>query len=280
MLKIGSTTIKKMMLGATEMRRAHLGSTLVYEASLDAAVAAILAGTAGFALDPSDLTTMHQDTARTVPVALNGDPVGNIRSKWGTTTYDIQQSASTERPLWNGVAGMVFDNSNDSLNFPVAMMRNIPAAFISFRFNPTSIGSDSTFFVSTGTSATNHRFDGLIQAGGVYRFGGRRLDADGLSSVSAAAGTIVAGTPHVISQLLDYAGAGTITGWVNGVSVASGPISGTAGNTENTASLAATFGRLSSTRAHGPLGRFVFCPFIPTDPQRATIEAWLAETAL
>lgn len=258
-------------------RRRRMGSAAP---SLSDQVQAILAGTAGFALDPSDLTTMHQDTARTVPVALNGDPVGNIRSKWGTTTYDIQQATAGARPAWNGVAGAVFDNTDDRLDFPLAYMQNIPAAFVGFRFNPASIGSDSMVFVSTGTSATNHRFDGLLQAGGAYRFGGRRLDADGLSYVSAAAGTIVVGAPHVISHLMDYAGAGTITGWVNGVSVASGPISGTAGNTENTASLAASFGSVSSARAHGALGRFVFCPFIPTGPQRATLEAWLAETAL
>lgn len=248
--------------------------------SLSAQVEAILAGTTGFALDPSDVTTMHQDTARTVPVAIASDPVGNIRSKWGTTTYDVQQATAAARPAWNGVAGMTFDNTDDSLNFPLGILQNIPAAFIAFRFNPTTVGSDSMIFVSTGTSATNHRFDGLLSSDGSYRFGGRRLDADGLGFYSAAAGSIVAGTPAVISQLIDYAGAGTITGWINGTQVAGGPFAGTVGNTENTASLAATFGRYSTTRAHGPLGRFVFCPFVPSAGQRSTIDAWLAEAAL
>ena len=62
--------------------------------------------------------------------------------------------------------------------------------------------------------------------------------------------------------------------------VVSTAFAGTPANTENTASLAATFGRLSSTRAHGPLGRFVYCPFIPSAGQRSTIDAWLEEVTL
>ena len=248
--------------------------------SLSAQVEAMLAGTTGFALDPSDLTTMHQDTARTVPVTTAADPVGNIRSKWGTTAFDIQQATAGARPAWNGVGGMSFDNADDSLNFPLAMMRNRAACFVAFRMRPTTIGSDSTFFVSTGTGGTTHRFDGIISAAGAYRFGGRRLDADGFSSVASAAATIAAATSYVISMEIDYAGTGALRGWVDGALLANGTIAGTPGNTSNTDSLAATFGRLSSTRYNGLLGKFAFCPFIPTAPQRATIEAWIAEGAL
>ncbi len=247
--------------------------------SLSDQVQAILAGSLGGAGDPFDKATMHQDIARTVPVAIATDQIGNIRTKFGTTAYDIQQSNGGSRPAFDGVAGMFFDNSDDSLNFPLAIFQGVPAAFFSFRYNPASIGSDSLIFVSTGAAGNQHRFDGLLQADGSYRFGGRRLDADGLSSVTSAAGSIVTGTPYVISQLVDYAG-GTITGWINGVQVASGALAGTPGNSENTPSLAATFGRLGATRAHGLLGRFSFCPFAPTTPQRLTIEAWEAETAL
>lgn len=248
--------------------------------SLSAQVEAILAGTQGFALDPSDLTTMHQDTARTVPVASASDPVGNIRSKWGTTTYDIQQATAGARPAWNGVGGMAFDNADDSLNFPLAMMRNRAACFVSFRMRPTTIGSDSTFFVSTGTSATTHRFDGLLQADGSYRIGGRRLDADGLSSGLAPAATIAAATSYVMSMEIDYAGTGALRGWVNGALLVDKVISGTPGNTSDTDSLAATFGRLASTRFDGLLGKFIFYPSIPTAEQRADVEAWIAEGAL
>lgn len=248
--------------------------------SLSQQVEAMLAGTTGFALDPSDLTTMHQDTARTVPVTTAADPVGNIRSKWGTTAFDIQQATAGARPAWNGVGGMSFDNADDSLNFPLAMMRNRAACFVAFRMRPTTIGSDSTFFASTGTGGATHRFDGLLQADGSYRFGGRRLDADGFSSGSAAPGTIVADTNYIMSMEIDYAGTGALHGWVNGALLVDTVISGTPGNTSDTDSLAATFGRLGSTRFGGLLGKFVFCPFIPTAEQRADVEAWIAEGAL
>lgn len=248
--------------------------------SLSDQVQAILAGSTGGAGDPFDKPTMNQlDTGLGSPVLVATDPIGLIRTKFGTTPYDFQQANAGSRPAFDGVAGMFFDNADDSFNLPLTLFQNVPAAFFSFRFNPSSIGSDSTIFVSTGGGAGVHRFDGLLQADGSYRFGGRRMDADGLSSVLAAPGSIVAGTPYVISQLVDYAG-GTITGWINGVQVASGALAGTPGNSENTASLAASFGRLSSTRLHGYLGRFAFCPFAPTGPQRLTIEAWEAETAL
>lgn len=248
--------------------------------TLSEQVQALLAGTTGFALDPSDLTTMHQDTARTVPVTTAADPVGNIRSKWGTTAFDIQQATAATRPAWNGVGGMSFDNADDSLNFPLAMMRNRAACFVAFRMRPTTIGSDSTFFVSTGTGGTTHRFDGIISADGSYRFGGRRLDADGLSSGLAPAATLVANNNYVMSMEIDYAGTGALRGWVNGSLLVNTTISGTVGNTSDTDSLAATFGRLSSTRFDGLLGKFAFLPFIPTAEQRADVEAWIAEGAL
>ena len=247
--------------------------------SLSSQLAAMLSGTAGFALDPTDQTCMWKLSNATDPVTAASDPVGCIRSKWGTTTRDIVQSNAGSQPLWNGLGGLFFDNSNDSLNFPLDYMQNIPAAFVCHRINPTSVGSDSTLFVSTGTSTSNHRFDQILSADGSYRFGGRRLDADSFKGASAVAGSIVAASSYIISHDIDYAGSGAIRGWINGSLVASEVLNGSPANTENTASLAATFGRLASTRFHGYLGKFVFCPFLPTAPQRAVIEAWVAEGA-
>lgn len=72
---------------------------------------------AGSWYDPSDLSTLWQDSARTVPVTAHGDPVGAIDDKSGNGNHAIQASAGL-RPLYQDDASgryLLFDGVDDWL---------------------------------------------------------------------------------------------------------------------------------------------------------------------
>ena len=58
-----------------------------------------LAGVLGFWFDPSDLSTLFQDAAGTIPVAADGDPVGLMLDKSGNGNHAIQ-TISGRRPIY------------------------------------------------------------------------------------------------------------------------------------------------------------------------------------
>ena len=81
------------------------------------------AGEDGFWLDPSDLSTLWQDTSGTTPAAV-GDPVGRIDDKSGNGNNAIQGTAAN-RPILrqdaDGAYYLEFDGSNDRLVVTNAM---------------------------------------------------------------------------------------------------------------------------------------------------------------
>ena len=58
-----------------------------------------LAGVLGAWFDPSDLSTLFQDAAGTIPVTADGDPVGLMLDKSGNG-YHASQSVSGSRPVY------------------------------------------------------------------------------------------------------------------------------------------------------------------------------------
>lgn len=74
-------------------------------------------GEQGIWLDPSDLSTMFQDSAGTTPVTADGDPVGLIRDKSGNGNHASRSTASL-RPTYktDGTKHwLLFDGTDDSL---------------------------------------------------------------------------------------------------------------------------------------------------------------------
>lgn len=57
------------------------------------------AGETGGWYDPSDISTLFQDTAATTPVTANNDPVGRINDKSGNGNHLLQATAG-KRPLY------------------------------------------------------------------------------------------------------------------------------------------------------------------------------------
>ena len=56
-------------------------------------------GAQGAWFDPFDLATLHQDIARTLPVASDGDPVALMRDKSGNGNH-ASQPVTAARPTW------------------------------------------------------------------------------------------------------------------------------------------------------------------------------------
>lgn len=74
-------------------------------------------GKNGVWYDPSDLSTLWQDSARTIPVTSDGDPVGGMEDKSGNG-FHVGQATASARPLYKTdgtLHWLAFDGSNDTL---------------------------------------------------------------------------------------------------------------------------------------------------------------------
>ena len=67
--------------------------------------------------DPSDLSTLFQDSAGTTPVTATGQPVGKMLDKSGNGNHAIQ-TTSSKRPLYQeagGLSYLLFDGVDDTM---------------------------------------------------------------------------------------------------------------------------------------------------------------------
>ena len=142
-LKLGVNSINKLYLGSTAINKAYLGATVVFSgggavpfspASLFAGgqkglwlevvksvgfdPASLFAGsTEGALFDPSDLSTLFQDSAGTTPVTASGQPVGKMLDKSGNGNHATQATYS-KRPTYTeggGLSWLAFDGVDDAM---------------------------------------------------------------------------------------------------------------------------------------------------------------------
>jgi len=81
-------------------------------------------GQQGAWYDPSDMSTLFQDAAGTVPVTVSGDPVGLMQDKSGNA-YHASQQTSASRPVYMSDGTnhwLVLDGIDDHLNIPVEQL--------------------------------------------------------------------------------------------------------------------------------------------------------------
>ena len=78
-------------------------------------------GTDGAWFDPSDLSTLFQDSAGTTPVTASGQPVGKMLDKSGNGNH-ATQAISAKRPTYmsgSGLHWLAFDGADDVLDVPL-----------------------------------------------------------------------------------------------------------------------------------------------------------------
>lgn len=114
---------------------------------LSAAVAAMFAnGEQGAWYDPSNIASLFQDSAGTVPVTADGQPVGELLDQSGRGNKQLQ-TVTTARPLYkidSSVSNIKFDGASSGLStatfaagtlkigmdFFIAMRRDSPASML------------------------------------------------------------------------------------------------------------------------------------------------------
>ena len=74
-------------------------------------------GTEGAWYDPSDISTLFQDSAGTTPVTASGQPVGKMLDKSGNGNH-ATQATSSKRPTYTeggGLSWLAFDGVDDAM---------------------------------------------------------------------------------------------------------------------------------------------------------------------
>lgn len=133
---------------------------------------------AGGMWDFTDMATLFQDSARTVPVTAASQPVGGVNDISGLHSV-LAQPTSGKRPLFNGAAGAVFDGVDDSL---AATGLTLPYAQADGFTLAVSTSAAQTEQIAAGLLTAA---DGATEAGHTIYFESRvRTDAPG-QAVSA-----------------------------------------------------------------------------------------------
>jgi len=141
-------------------------------------------GEEGAWYDPSDLTTMFQDSTGTTPVTADGQPVGLILDKSGRNNHASQATAA-KRPLYKtsgGLHWLQFDGVDDALatgNFAISNLTgnvfqgielsstgaSIPIVLTGQQENFFAVMQDGVQLSPTGSNvgAPTYRVNGVLQ---------------------------------------------------------------------------------------------------------------------
>lgn len=135
--------------------------------------------------DPSDLTTLFQDSAGTTPVTAAGQPVGLVKDKSGNG-HDWSQATSGLRPLYQtggGLFWLAFDGVDDTIATTTAFTLSMPWTNCGGVSYASGSGSSSLFSVlALWASSTNY-----------FGVGFRPDTQRGISQIRGAAATGGAG---------------------------------------------------------------------------------------
>lgn len=195
----------------------------------EAEVEALLLGTEGFVIDPTDATVNFKDTAGTIPVAVAGvDTVARFNTKYGNTVYNCTNASVPGQYLWNGTS-YGLDGVDDLLQ---NTSTNWPSGMTAFTYTVRVLFDDLTAenaVIGLSTSATTVirvLFRSLTTGGvGLYL---RRLDADAQQDFVTAGGLLTQGVEHTLQFAVNYL-TGSVKIYIDGTEVLSSTLTGTDG---------------------------------------------------
>ena len=200
----------RIMLGDREVSRVYLGANLVWGNAFSPA-SLFAQGEPGVWYDPSDFSTMFQDSAGTTPVTAVEQPVGLMLDKSGNGNHAYQTTA-TSRPVLSARYNLLtkteqFDNAawtkaNVALtvNGAVAPDGTTTADLV----YPSSTGSATAIYQGFALPAGSYSVSFALKAAGK-----RWVAVDGTNTTAAAyfdlqdgvVGTVAAGHAAFISSL-------------------------------------------------------------------------------
>lgn len=220
------------------------------------------AGQQGFWLDPSDFTTMFQDSAGTTPVTAVGQPVGKILDKSGRANHFAQGTTASRPILQQDVSGfycLAFDGVDDFLS-------SVSVASIGAATTHSSAirwaGASSTGNVFCNSGATP-QLSG-VTLGPIYR----------MFAATTLSGGVTDTNNHVFTAQFVGASSALV---VDKVGVAAGA-AGSNGMTGTTVRVGCD-GAGSSQFFNGRFYGGVIADYVLTTPQRTTLETYLGGKA-
>jgi hypothetical protein len=179
--------------------------------------------------DPSDFTTMWQDSSKTTPITAVNQPVGYIADKSGNG-YHLTQPTSASRPTLKQDGSSKYYLENSSGTYLALgtnnLLNNISNVFVGYTITPT-VNTTGIILVFEDNSSNDVLELDFWDTSQGLTMGGIRLPTDSWSQMQSGSTTL---TKHTFLAIQNYASAvGTI--YVDG-SIKSGPVSNmTAGNT-------------------------------------------------
>ena len=117
-LKLGTTSLNKLYLGSTQINKAYLGAGVLFSSAFDP-LSLFTGGHDGVWYDPSDLTTLFQDSAEPpiTPVTAAGQTVGTMLDKSGNGNH-ARQTTAAQRPTYqtgSGLHWLSFEGIDDTM---------------------------------------------------------------------------------------------------------------------------------------------------------------------
>ena len=258
-------TADALYLGTQPVDRVYLGPNEVWSAAPPFDPVSLFAnGEAGAVIDPSDFSTMFQDSAGTIPVTSVGQPVGLIKNRVGDFAH-FAQNTTTKRPILRQDGGLYyldFDGVDDwmALGSSYAMGLEVTAAAALLVRSYRNMSSGAYWGDSAG-HAWGMRWS---HAANSVRF----VNGSETTHVTAAEGF-----PHVLSLRARRTGAGVMYPRVDGVD--GGSKSGGA----STTLYSRAWLMMGSVFNDSVDGRFYGGMFISRDlslGELSSVEAWLS----
>jgi len=195
---------------------------------------------------------LKPDTGVTTDTSMSTTTVSTWANQASTGSgYDFVQATKANQPLWgtvtlNGFNGATIDNTDDFLAISaggLGMLRNLSSytVFIVAKM-PAAAATRRALMVSTGTSGSNPRFAADVTATNRMAIQGRRLDADGNTSINTGTNNDYATDQNTyLTYLVDH-NATTAKAWVNGALELNNTTYTSTGSTSDTDSMAIRIG--------------------------------------
>jgi hypothetical protein len=151
-------------------------------------------GIQGAWYDPSDLTTLFQDSAGTTPVTASGQPVGKMLDKSGNGNHAVQATAAA-RPTYQTSAGLhwlAFDGVDDTMEAPAL---GVSTSALSIFYSAVQSGGNVMDMIFGVENTISNRLQNYTSSSGARRTAantssGNTFPTYGDSSVNQIAGAV------------------------------------------------------------------------------------------
>lgn len=154
------------------------------------------AGQQGAWYDPSDLSTLWQDAAGTIPVTANGDPVGRVGDKSGNANHGTQ-STTANKPTYRAGPDALEGDGDDSLTMPGPFYFAAGSATFVVAVKGPSGSTQRLFAEGSSVSSTPLYMIAKSSSGGKIRLF-QRNDSNSASELISAT-TVFDDTWHIVT---------------------------------------------------------------------------------